>query len=531
MCFRKKYKSLEEIEIDVFESNYKKRGRNCARLIKYFSKYPDMFEKFDQEELKTLKAYCYVFYPGDYIYRCQKIKEYLFPQIKQYVNGERELGSLESLSFSSVRANLLWIKGSVYSANNPEEYGFINCLISFSELNTFRSDIDSDEQIKNAGEIFDKGKKFIDKETVDVFQKMFDIFAKKHSAPRTGSISYEHGKYEGEIVWDKPNGKGKFIYDDGSIYEGQFKDGCFNGFGTYKWTNGDHFEGMYKDDVRNGKGKYYYSDGDVVECNYENDKRHGPYKYYFYDKKTKKFKQREEGEYIFGMQTGVAKVFVEKNGKDCLDLFRIYEAGDFKMDIRYEALRRKNSHNEFGARRYYDDNNQPSYKPTGPCKKIPLDENVYYYGEYKFAYGRYIMDGNGTFYNSDGSWIEGSFEDGVINSGTIFANKDEKVYHGQLELFGIITGYGVFYSVGDYAYLDGYFKEGIIDVSQKYVGKCTYDEGIIYEGEFLNKMPHGKGYITRLSDETVEEAYFYQGKPGKKYRLYYKDGSYEDFED
>ena len=24
----------------------------------------------------------------------------------------------------------------------------------------------------------------------------------------------KRGKYEGEIVWDKPNGKGKFIYDD-----------------------------------------------------------------------------------------------------------------------------------------------------------------------------------------------------------------------------------------------------------------------------------------------------------------------------
>ena len=72
----KKYKSLKEIRIDVFESHYKKREKNCARLIKYFSKYPDMFEQFDQEELKTLKAYCYISYQGSFVYRCQKIKEY-----------------------------------------------------------------------------------------------------------------------------------------------------------------------------------------------------------------------------------------------------------------------------------------------------------------------------------------------------------------------------------------------------------------------------------------------------------------------
>lgn len=531
MCFRKKYKSLKEIRIDIFESNYKKREKNCQRLIKYFDKYPHMFEQFDQEELKTLKAYCYILAGCYYRSHAQKVKEYLFPQIKSYINGERDIGLLEKMMIPEMMNGLRYFSNVMTKDTYPDTYGFIYCLRAFQELNVFRQRVDADEQIKEAGEYFKKAKDVLDKETEDVFQKMFDIFGKKNSATRIGSILYKQGKYEGEIVWDKPNGKGKFTYNDGSIYEGQFKDGCFSGFGIYKWTNGDHFEGMYKDDVRNGEGKYYYSDGDVVECNYENDKRHGPYKYYFYDKKTKKFKQREEGKYIFGLVSGVTKVFVEKNGKDCLDLFRIYEAGEAKMDIRYEALRRKNSHNEFGARRYYDDNNQPSYKPTGPCKKIPLDEKVYYYGEYKFDYGRYIMHGYGTFYNSDGSWIDASFEDGVMNSGTCFANKDEKVYHGQLELFGIITGYGVFYSVGDYAYLEGYFKEGIIDVSQKYVGKCTYDDGIIYEGEFLNKQPHGKGYITRLNDETVEEAYFYQGKPGKKYRLYYKDGSYEDFED
>ena len=554
MCFRKKYKSLKEIRIDVFESHYKKREKNCARLIKYFSKYPDMFEQFDQEELKTLKAYCYISYQGSFVYRCQKIKEYLFPQIKQYVNGERELGSLESLSSVDIRRELDWLERLIYSENYPEEYGFINCLISFSELNTWRGGrIDSDEQIKNAGEIFNKGKKFVDKETVDVFQKMFDIFGKKNSSTRTGSILYNYGKYEGEIVWDKPNGQGKFTYDEGSSYEGQFKDGVRQGFGVYKYASGsrfegqykndqpngfgkmfhndgDRFEGMYKDGVRNGHGTYYYSNGDVLEGDFYNDVSSGPFKFYVYDKKTKKIKEREEGTFRLGSLSGVVKVFVEKNGKDCLDLFRIYEDDQIKMEIKYETLRKTNRHNEFGAMRYYKDSIQPSYKPRGKCKKIIIDDKRYYYGEYTYNsdFGADIMHGFGTIYNSDGIRIEGEFEDARMLSGSIFSDKGDKVYHGQLKSLGIFNGYGVLYA-GD-NYVEGYFSEGTLDKTLPYVVRTDYEDGTIYEGEVFDGMYHGKGYIVNKKEGKIMEFVFDNGRSNKKYRLYYKDGSYEDIE-
>ena len=40
------------------------------------------------------------------------------------------------------------------------------------------------------------------------------------------------GKYEGEIKNDKPAGKGKIEYPDGSMYEGRWSGGKRNGRGT-----------------------------------------------------------------------------------------------------------------------------------------------------------------------------------------------------------------------------------------------------------------------------------------------------------
>lgn len=44
-------------------------------------------------------------------------------------------------------------------------------------------------------------------------------------------------------------------FDDGSKYEGNYKDGLFNGQGTYTWANGDKYEGEFKEGVRI-KGTY-----------------------------------------------------------------------------------------------------------------------------------------------------------------------------------------------------------------------------------------------------------------------------------
>ena len=39
---------------------------------------------------------------------------------------------------------------------------------------------------------------------------------------------------------------GKFLWQDGSTYEGEFRDNMISGEGVYKWANGKVYEGEYE---------------------------------------------------------------------------------------------------------------------------------------------------------------------------------------------------------------------------------------------------------------------------------------------
>ena len=58
-------------------------------------------------------------------------------------------------------------------------------------------------------------------------------------------IKYDNGRYVGQVVNDKREGKGIFY-----------------------WNDGDRYEGDYKNDKREGKGIYYYNDGGIEIGNY-----------------------------------------------------------------------------------------------------------------------------------------------------------------------------------------------------------------------------------------------------------------------
>lgn len=64
------------------------------------------------------------------------------------------------------------------------------------------------------------------------------------------------GVYEGECDKSKANGKGKSKGMDS--YEGQFKNGLPEGIGKYSWQNGNWFEGNFKAGKRQGEGVMHY---------------------------------------------------------------------------------------------------------------------------------------------------------------------------------------------------------------------------------------------------------------------------------
>ena len=98
--------------------------------------------------------------------------------------------------------------------------------------------------------------------------------------PKRETKYYPEGRYEGEIVNGKREGKGKFYYNNdedymGKVYDGEWKNDMREGRGIETWTDDERFEGYFINDLRNGKGVYYYQNGERYEGNYKNGKKEG----------------------------------------------------------------------------------------------------------------------------------------------------------------------------------------------------------------------------------------------------------------
>jgi hypothetical protein len=66
--------------------------------------------------------------------------------------------------------------------------------------------------------------------------------------------------YQGEYKNDNFHGTGKYFWTNGSVYVGNFNEGCRDGHGQWRSSvnDGDMYEGEYKNDRKSGKGKYIW---------------------------------------------------------------------------------------------------------------------------------------------------------------------------------------------------------------------------------------------------------------------------------
>lgn len=104
--------------------------------------------------------------------------------------------------------------------------------------------------------------------------------------------------YAGEWVAGVRTGMGIMYYDDEQIspkfgmwqkndylykYEntGCLKGDCYNGYGIYTWNDGSRYEGNFKNGDRNGQGVYYYNSGAKYIGEQKNDSRNGIGTYYY----------------------------------------------------------------------------------------------------------------------------------------------------------------------------------------------------------------------------------------------------------
>ena len=81
-------------------------------------------------------------------------------------------------------------------------------------------------------------------------------------------IKYNDGKYIGQVVNGKPEGKGIAYYNNGDRYEGDFKNDKREGKGIYYAHNGDREMGDWKDGKEIGKHVILSKNGEIKTKNY-----------------------------------------------------------------------------------------------------------------------------------------------------------------------------------------------------------------------------------------------------------------------
>ncbi|MCZ8156123.1 MAG: hypothetical protein O9264_08390 [Leptospira sp.] len=88
----------------------------------------------------------------------------------------------------------------------------------------------------------------------------------------TGKYIYDNGDiYTGSFKNDLRDGQGNFEYTDGEKFVGTYLEDKRQGSGTYQFKNGDKYAGEFKDGMINGKGIYTFSDGKSLNGEFQND--------------------------------------------------------------------------------------------------------------------------------------------------------------------------------------------------------------------------------------------------------------------
>ena len=82
--------------------------------------------------------------------------------------------------------------------------------------------------------------------------------------------------YKGDFKENVIKGKGKYVWPDGSWYEGEVFHGLRNGYGIYETGNkGIRYEGEWKNGLRHGKGKQIFMSGGVYEGDFKKGYKSG----------------------------------------------------------------------------------------------------------------------------------------------------------------------------------------------------------------------------------------------------------------
>jgi hypothetical protein len=71
------------------------------------------------------------------------------------------------------------------------------------------------------------------------------------------------------------DGNGSYMFENGDLYNGQWKKGEMFGYGVYEFVNGDVYKGAWKNGLMEGRGTYTYANGDKYIGAWKDGKMNG----------------------------------------------------------------------------------------------------------------------------------------------------------------------------------------------------------------------------------------------------------------
>lgn len=370
------------------------------------------------------------------------------------------------------------------------------------------------------------------------------------------------------------HGKGRLVWRNGDVYEGDFAQGHRQGSGVYRWADGRQYTGDFVLNVREGQGRLLYANGDFYEGGFYQGQRHGPGRFIFRNGSM------YEGGWLEGRYHGRGTL-VQADGRTYVGDFvkgkshgvgqEMDPSGNMVYDGEFVKGRRLG---EFVADDDTDDDDEEEEeegekakggtgtaapkKPSEPACEAVVDEEItdcqgnlgrytgivrkesrrpHGVGRLVYADGRRIHEGFWTdgskeghgrcLFFPQGDFHEGEYTNNLRNGPGRYKWKDGRSFVGGYT-DDLRHGKGVFkYPSGDcyegmfakgqrsgfgrFNFDGGYYEGDWALGKYNGTGVLHWGQGHSYQGEFIEGTFHGKGVKKNGAGEIIQEGYWGEG--------------------
>lgn len=301
-----------------------------------------------------------------------------------------------------------------------------------------------------------------------------------------GTMEYSSGAvYCGGWENGKHSQSGRMTYPDGTVYDGEWKEGNADGVGAMIFRNGSEYRGEWKAGKRHGTGIMRSPDGAAYEGAWKNGERHGNGVMTYPDGViySGEWKNGERhGDGIMTYPDGAILKGNWRNG-EFLSSRHISQPGNtYESDKEKSAL---DLHDvPTGNIEYkWEETDDAEWHSEGTKHYLPDTEHFDSDWEKTEAFSEGCK-----FYYSDEDY--GGLEKGESQRGDLSASPSDDIYEGSRKN-------GEPHGNGTMRYANGNIYKGEWKNGERHgMGTMTFAGGNVYSGQWKNGERHGNGTVT-----------------------------------